>query len=73
MRARTQDDIVAQQQPVKPKEVTRKVGLPGVAQLHTRSTEEIAEVLAVVLKSERNITRLDWKIGEFIELTTESD
>lgn len=64
MRAQTQGDLVVKDQGFKTKEEVRVVGLPGIAQLHTRSTEEIAEVLAVVLKSERNVVRLNWDLAE---------
>lgn len=69
MRAKTQDDLVKQDQGFKPKEEIVKVGLPGIEQLHTKSTDEIAEILAVILKSERGIQRLNWEIGKGIDLT----
>lgn len=69
MRAKTQDDLVKQDQGFKPREEIVKVGLPGIEQLHTKSTDEIAEILAVILKSERGIQRLNWEIGKGIDLT----
>lgn len=73
MKAQTQGDIVQQDQGFKAEEEVIPVTLPGIQQLHTRSTEEIAEVLAVVLKSQRNVIRMDWKIGESIELTVQNE
>lgn len=73
MRMKTQDDIVAQDQGFKTRESTYPVRVPGIMQLHLKSTDEIAEVLAVVLKSERNITRLDWKLGEYMNVTVRND
>lgn len=68
MVARTQDDIVKQALPVLQEEV-RKVLLPGIKDLHTRPATEIAEVLANVLRMERNVTKLTWTVGKYIELT----
>jgi hypothetical protein len=70
MQMKTQDDLVRQKQGFQPEEVTRKVTVPGLAQLHQRSTTEIAEVLANVLRSEQNIIRLTYTVGESIELVT---
>ena len=64
MRAQTQDDMVKQDQGYEQKEVVVQVAIPGIDQLHTKSTDEIAEVLAVVLKSEKNIVRLDWNVED---------
>jgi len=69
MRTKTQDDIVRQDQGYEPAEVTRTVRLPGIEALHTKSITEIAEVLANVLRSERGITQLTYKVGKHIELT----
>ncbi len=73
MRAKTQSDLVIQDQGFHLREETRQVALPGIKQLHTKSTEEIAEIIAVILKSERGISRLNWEIGEGIELTIRKD
>ena len=69
MKPQTQDDIVRQDQGYKPQEVTRKVLLPGIEQLHTKPVNEIAEVLANVLRMERGVTKFTWEVGKHIELT----
>lgn len=71
MKQKTQDDIVREDQGYKPQELTRKVLLPGIEQLHTKSIQEIAEVLANVLRMERSITKFTWEIGKHIELTVD--
>lgn len=71
MQPQTQDDLVKLDQGYKPKEITRKVLLPGIEQLHTRPIAEIAEVLANVLRMERNITKFSWEVGKHIELTVD--
>lgn len=69
MKPKTQDDLVRQDQGYIPQEVTRKVLLPGIEQLHTKPVAEIAEVLATVLRMERGITKFTWELGSGIELT----
>ena len=71
MKPKTQDDIVRADQGYKPVEVTRKILLPGIEQLHTRSIKEIAETLANVLRMEHGITKFVWEVGKHIELTVD--
>jgi len=46
-----------------------KVAFPGIKTLHEKSTAEIADALAMALKSRANIRELHYKVGEYIELT----
>lgn len=70
MPARTQSDLVVEDQGYKPEEETRRIRLPGLESLHTKSTKEIAEVLAIAIKSEPNVIEIRYRLGEFIELTS---
>lgn len=68
MRERTQGDIVKNKMAKEPTE-TFDLRIPGVKDLHLRSIEEIAEVLAIALKSQSNLLELRYKVGESIEVT----
>lgn len=69
---KTQADIVADDKGFKEKLETRKVMIPGLNILHTKPVEDIAEVLALVIKSQNNIVELRYKIGDCIELVYET-
>ena len=69
MAHRTQNDLLQEEvmsQPVVSKE---NVKLPGIEVLHTKTKEEIAEVLAMILKSRGNIVSMNYVLGKSIELT----
>ena len=68
----TQDDHVRKDQGFVPEETTHKVTVPGLAQLHERPIAEIAEVLANILRAEKNIVKLTYTIGESIELVSKT-
>ena len=70
---RTQDDIVKHDQGFQPQEVTDRVTIPGIELLHEKSTDEIAEVLTMVLRSRPNIRRFTYVVGSHFEITTVSD
>jgi len=69
---KTQEDIVLADTIYTPEQTTVKVAVPGVQQLHTKSTEEIAEVLSNVLRSRSNVVEIKYVLGEYIELTTQA-
>ena len=71
MRNKTQDDIVRQDQGFEDSTVVKRLRLPGIEVLHTKPTMEIAEVLANVLKSAQGITKIEFVLGKYIELTLE--
>lgn len=73
MLKKTQDDHVKEDLGYQPKEVTRNVTIPGLDTLHQKPIPEIAEVLANVLRSERNIIKMIFTVGKGIELTTGVD
>jgi len=52
---------------------TETLSLPGIKDLHTRSTDEIAQVLANVIKSRSGIVSIVYNIGENIEITYDSN
>lgn len=68
---RSQGDIVANDSPYTPEQTTTKIAVPGIRSLHTRPTEEIAEVLSNVLRSKSNVVEIRYVLGEYIELTTQ--
>jgi hypothetical protein len=72
IKAKTQGELVAQDQGVKPEEERFKVNIPGLKDLHTNPTADIAEVLTTVLKSQSNIVELKYRVGEYIELAVKT-
>ena len=70
MPARTQAELVQEESGVLPEETSRRITIPGLSQLHTKSVEEIGETIAMILKSEPGIVEFKYRLGEFIELTT---
>ena len=71
MPARTQSDLVTEELLSQPRTTKEKLRLPGIEKLHTKTKEEIAETLAMVLKSRPNIVQLDYVVGKWIEVTLE--
>jgi hypothetical protein len=69
MPARTQQDLVNEELLTRPRVTKELLKLPGITTLHTKSKEEIAETLTMVLKSRANIVGMNWVIGQYIELT----
>ena len=70
---KTQEDIVIDDSPYTPEQNTVKISVPGIQSLHTKSTEEIAEVLSNVIKSQSNVVEIKYVLGKYIELTTQED
>jgi hypothetical protein len=68
--SKTQEDIVTSETQF-PEQTTVKVAVPGIQILHTKSTEEIAEVLSNVMRSHSNVVEMRYVLGEYIELTTQ--
>ena len=68
---KTQEDIVISNVTYSPEQTTVKVAVPGIQSLHTKSTEEIAEVLSNVIRSRSNVVEVKYVLGEYIELTTQ--
>jgi len=62
---KTQSDLVDQNM----KDVTDILKLPGIEALHTKPVEEIAAVLANLLKSRVGITSLKFVVGSHVEVT----
>lgn len=69
--SKTQEDLVVNSVPYSPEQTTVKVAVPGIQLLHTKSTEEIAEVLSNVIRSRSNVVEIKYVLGEYIELTTQ--
>lgn len=53
-------------------EITEQVVLPGMETLQNKSIQEIAGILANVLKSRNDITKLTYVVGKHIEITSKS-
>ena len=70
MQKRTQEDHVVEELGVQPEYDIERVSVPGVNKLHEKSTQEIGEVLALVLKSRPGVVELHYKVGEFVEIKT---
>ena len=71
-RNKTQEDIVINDDQFHiPEQTTVKVVVPGIQFLHTKSTEEIAEVLSNVMRSRSNVIEVKYVVGKYIELTTQ--
>ncbi len=73
LKPNSQSDIMKQELSEKPRQVTDTLRLPGIDKLHLKSKDEIAEVLANVLKSRANITALKFVVGSHLELTCDVD
>jgi hypothetical protein len=68
----TQDDHVKEDLGFQPETVTDKVVVPGIQNLHDQSTVEVAEVIANVLRSRPNITKLTYVVGSHFEITSKT-
>lgn len=66
---KTQQDIVNDELATQVNEVTEKLALPGIEELHKKSKEEVASVLANLLKSRAGVKRLEYVVGSHVELT----
>ena len=66
---KTQEDIVLNDSPYTPEQTTTRIAVPGIQSLHTKPTEQIAEVLSNVLRSHSNVVEIKYVLGKYIELT----
>lgn len=69
MRQVTQSDIVRDKRGFVEDTITEKVRVPGVETLHQRPADEIAEILANVLRSRPSVTEVRYVVGDCIEVT----
>ena len=70
MQLKSQADHVTQEMGVQSQYDREKISLPGIKTLHEKSTTEIAESLAIILKSRMGIVEVNYRVGEYIELVT---
>ena len=70
---KTQKDLVEEEEFFTSKTVTRKLELPGIKSLHLKTTEEIAEILTNLIKSQSGLKEFKYVIGEYVEVTTTVD
>lgn len=68
---KTQTDLVNEQKGLKEKLSTKKVIVPGIETLHTKSAADVAEVVSLILRSQTGIKEFKYVIGEYFELTYE--
>lgn len=66
--ANSQQEALANSLSTQDKTQKETLRLPGIETLHEKSTEEIASVLANVIKSRAGIVALTYKVGEGIEV-----
>ena len=69
MQKSSQQDHVTEEMGYKPEVIVERIAFPGIKTLHEKPTAEIAEALALALRSRQNVVEVRYKIGEFIELT----
>lgn len=67
---KTQADIVAEyhNKGTLPEIKTESIRLPGLETLHTKSLQEVAEIITNVLKSRSNLVGIKWMFGSSMEL-----
>ena len=71
MKKRTQADHVEEDKIQNYQPLINRLKLPGIANLHTKPSEDIALVLTNVFRSQPNIKELRWVVGEYIELISD--
>ena len=49
-----------------------RVPIPGIQILHSRSSEEIGEVLSKLIHSQTNLVEIKLALGKYIELTIDN-
>ena len=69
MRQNTQEDIVREGRGYVPEVTTERVMIPGIETLHEKPADEIAEALAIILRSRNNIVAIKYELGSHVELT----
>jgi len=69
MRQQNQADIIRDNKDFVPETETERIRVPGIETLHEKSADEIAEVLALVLRSRNNVVAIKYELGSHIELT----
>ncbi len=69
-RNKTQADIVSEYHGhgTPPELKTETLRLPGLDVLHTKTKDEIAEIITNVLKSRANLVGIKWMFGNSMEL-----
>lgn len=70
MDQQTQADLVAREDAYEAKTVVEKVEFPGVtAMKELKSTEEVASLLALLLKARTNVVEMKYVVGSHVEFT----
>lgn len=68
-----QMDHVREELGYQPEYTVREVAIPGIDSLHEKSTQEIAMVIANVLRTEPNIVKFEYEVGKPFRLTVKPD
>lgn len=68
-----QTQVIEQNLATQVKEVTDILKLPGIEKLHLKSTDEIASVLANVLKSRPGVVSFKYVVGSHVEIVCDSN
>ena len=65
----TQQNLLEEEILSQERVTVERIKVPGIEVLHTRNKEDIANVLATIIKSRSNITGLNYVFGKYIEIT----
>ncbi|MAG39527.1 hypothetical protein CMI41_00985 [Candidatus Pacearchaeota archaeon] len=68
---KTQQDLVKDDTSYPPEQTTIKVAVPGIKNLHLKSSEEIALTLSNIMRSQSNVTEIRYVLGQYIELVVQ--
>lgn len=66
---KTQEDLVNNMLAQEPKTVIERLELPGIKTLHENPVADLAQVMAVIFKSRKNILEMKYVVGKYVELT----
>lgn len=72
-KATNQTQVVEQHLASQEREVTDILKIPGIEKLHLKSVDEIAAVLANVLKSRPGVKSFKFVVGSHIEIVCDSN
>lgn len=68
-----QTQLISDNLEASPRQITERLETPGVTTLHLKSRDEIAAVLANIIKSRSELVALKYVLGSHFELTFNSN
>ena len=66
---KNQEEIVKNDLLKEPQLIKDRLDLPGLKEMHKGSVNDLAQIIAMVLKSRSNIVKLEYVVGDYIEIT----